>query len=293
MRRAGEVVSKTELLDHVWDAGVDTAPNAVEVYVGYLRRKIGRDAAGDRPRGRLPAGGRRERADVRRHGPVAPAPEPARRGCMLVGVGGARRRPGGRRRRRSSPRSATRCSAPSTPRRLGPPPRSGRGRAGRRDALPDPMPVAGRPGASRCVDAPGPGPRRLGRRRPAGADAAPGRAGRRPSRAALRHPRRPARLRGPVRVVAVPAGPPSDRRRSLVAVPLGRLRQSVQPAADRRCWSPTRCWCRCWPRSPGGCRRGAAPGRGAARGAERDHRRAHRRAAAGAGRRATRSTGWR
>ena len=43
MRRAGEVVSKTELLDHVWEASVDTAPNAVEVYVGYLRRKIGRD----------------------------------------------------------------------------------------------------------------------------------------------------------------------------------------------------------------------------------------------------------
>jgi DNA-binding response OmpR family regulator len=43
MRRPGEVVSKTELLDHVWDASVDTAPNAVEVYIGYLRRKIGRD----------------------------------------------------------------------------------------------------------------------------------------------------------------------------------------------------------------------------------------------------------
>jgi DNA-binding response OmpR family regulator len=43
MRRQGEVVSKIELLDHVWDAAVDTAPNAVEVYVGYLRRKIGRE----------------------------------------------------------------------------------------------------------------------------------------------------------------------------------------------------------------------------------------------------------
>ncbi|MEV0430608.1 response regulator transcription factor [Micromonospora sp. NPDC050495] len=43
MRRPGEVVSKTELLDHVWDASLETAPNAVEVYVGYLRRKIGRD----------------------------------------------------------------------------------------------------------------------------------------------------------------------------------------------------------------------------------------------------------
>ncbi|MFK3980727.1 response regulator transcription factor [Micromonospora sp. NPDC050397] len=43
LRRAGQVVSKTELLDHVWDASLETAPNAVEVYVGYLRRKIGRD----------------------------------------------------------------------------------------------------------------------------------------------------------------------------------------------------------------------------------------------------------
>jgi two-component system OmpR family response regulator len=43
MRRPGAVVSKTELLDHVWDAALDTAPNTVEVYVGYLRRKIGRD----------------------------------------------------------------------------------------------------------------------------------------------------------------------------------------------------------------------------------------------------------
>jgi DNA-binding response OmpR family regulator len=43
MRRPDEVVSKIELLDHVWDASEDTAPNVVEVYVGYLRRKLGRD----------------------------------------------------------------------------------------------------------------------------------------------------------------------------------------------------------------------------------------------------------
>jgi two-component system, OmpR family, response regulator len=43
IRRPGEVVSKTELLDHVWDAALDTAANAVEVYAGYLRRKIGRE----------------------------------------------------------------------------------------------------------------------------------------------------------------------------------------------------------------------------------------------------------
>jgi two-component system OmpR family response regulator len=44
MRRPGEVVSKLELLDHVWDASMETAPNAVEVYVGYLRRKVGRES---------------------------------------------------------------------------------------------------------------------------------------------------------------------------------------------------------------------------------------------------------
>jgi two-component system, OmpR family, response regulator len=40
LRRRDEVVSKIELLDHVWDAPEDTDPNVVEVYVGYLRRKI-------------------------------------------------------------------------------------------------------------------------------------------------------------------------------------------------------------------------------------------------------------
>jgi two-component system OmpR family response regulator len=43
IRHAGRVVAKTELLDHVWDNAADVAPNAVEVYAGYLRRKIGGD----------------------------------------------------------------------------------------------------------------------------------------------------------------------------------------------------------------------------------------------------------
>jgi len=43
LRHPGRVVSKIELLDNVWDATEDTDPNAVEVYVGYLRRKVGRD----------------------------------------------------------------------------------------------------------------------------------------------------------------------------------------------------------------------------------------------------------
>jgi DNA-binding response OmpR family regulator len=43
IRNAGRVVGKAELLDHVWANAADVAPNAVEVYVGYLRRKIGND----------------------------------------------------------------------------------------------------------------------------------------------------------------------------------------------------------------------------------------------------------
>ena len=39
-RRPGEVVSKTELLDQVWDAHYEGDSNVVEVYVSSLRRKI-------------------------------------------------------------------------------------------------------------------------------------------------------------------------------------------------------------------------------------------------------------
>ena len=44
MRNAKVVVSKLDLLERVFDADPDTHPNVVEVYVGYLRRKLGRDA---------------------------------------------------------------------------------------------------------------------------------------------------------------------------------------------------------------------------------------------------------
>jgi DNA-binding response OmpR family regulator len=42
LRNPGRVVSQTELLDHGWEASEDVAPNTVEVYVGYLRRKLGK-----------------------------------------------------------------------------------------------------------------------------------------------------------------------------------------------------------------------------------------------------------
>jgi DNA-binding response OmpR family regulator len=40
MRRAGQVVPKSELLDHVWESSDTADLNVVEVYAGYLRRKI-------------------------------------------------------------------------------------------------------------------------------------------------------------------------------------------------------------------------------------------------------------
>jgi two-component system OmpR family response regulator len=47
LQRPGEVVPKQRLLDEVWGQAFAGAPNVVEVYVGYLRRKI--DAPFGRP----------------------------------------------------------------------------------------------------------------------------------------------------------------------------------------------------------------------------------------------------
>jgi two-component system OmpR family response regulator len=46
MRRPGEVLSRSHLIDHVWDFAYDGGSNIVDVYVRYLRDKI------DRPFGR-------------------------------------------------------------------------------------------------------------------------------------------------------------------------------------------------------------------------------------------------
>ncbi|TPQ23214.1 response regulator transcription factor [Streptomyces sporangiiformans] len=39
--RAGEVVSKSDILEHVWDFAYEGDPNIVEVYISTLRRKVG------------------------------------------------------------------------------------------------------------------------------------------------------------------------------------------------------------------------------------------------------------
>jgi DNA-binding response OmpR family regulator len=46
LRSTGEVVSKLDVLDHVWDYAFEGDPNIVEVYIRHLRNKV------DRPFGR-------------------------------------------------------------------------------------------------------------------------------------------------------------------------------------------------------------------------------------------------
>jgi two-component system OmpR family response regulator len=46
MRRAGEVLTRTQLIEHVWDFAYDGDSNVVDVYIRYLRNKV------DRPFGR-------------------------------------------------------------------------------------------------------------------------------------------------------------------------------------------------------------------------------------------------
>jgi DNA-binding response OmpR family regulator len=42
MENRGEVLTRTQLLEHVWDENYDGPSNVVDVYVGYLRRKLER-----------------------------------------------------------------------------------------------------------------------------------------------------------------------------------------------------------------------------------------------------------
>ena len=46
MRHPGEVLSRTRLIEHLWDFAYEGGSNVVDVYVRYLREKV------DRPFGR-------------------------------------------------------------------------------------------------------------------------------------------------------------------------------------------------------------------------------------------------
>lgn len=47
MRNPGRVLTKENIISHVWDFDADILPNTVEVYIGYLRNKI--DKPFDKP----------------------------------------------------------------------------------------------------------------------------------------------------------------------------------------------------------------------------------------------------
>jgi DNA-binding response OmpR family regulator len=44
LRHAGQVLSREQLLSHVWGYDYDPGSNVVDVYVGYLRKKLGQHA---------------------------------------------------------------------------------------------------------------------------------------------------------------------------------------------------------------------------------------------------------
>ena len=46
-RNAGQVVPRAQLLEQIWGEDPEVSPNIVDVYVGYLRRKL-EDPSGDR-----------------------------------------------------------------------------------------------------------------------------------------------------------------------------------------------------------------------------------------------------
>ena len=129
---AGEVVSKRDILDHVWDDDFEGDPNIVEVYVRHLRNKL------DRPFGR---DGDRDRPRARATGWPPTAAEPAavraalgtvRVRTTLLAVARGRRRAGGRRDRAGRARCEAAPHARACWRRPRSAPRSWRARgAGR------------------------------------------------------------------------------------------------------------------------------------------------------------------
>jgi two-component system OmpR family response regulator len=40
LRRPDQVISRTQLLEHVWSSDYEGSPNIVDVYIGYLRKKL-------------------------------------------------------------------------------------------------------------------------------------------------------------------------------------------------------------------------------------------------------------
>jgi DNA-binding response OmpR family regulator len=49
IRHKGQIVAKEVLLEHVWGNEVDPFSNVVDVYIGYLRKKIDKAFPDERP----------------------------------------------------------------------------------------------------------------------------------------------------------------------------------------------------------------------------------------------------
>lgn len=49
LRNKGKILSKSQIINHVWDYDADILPNTVEVYIGYLRNKIDKKINNKKP----------------------------------------------------------------------------------------------------------------------------------------------------------------------------------------------------------------------------------------------------
>jgi len=49
LRNPGKILTKDQIISHVWNYDADVLPNTVEVYIGYLRDKIGKPFKGSQP----------------------------------------------------------------------------------------------------------------------------------------------------------------------------------------------------------------------------------------------------
>jgi len=49
IRHKGKVLTKDQIINHVWDYDADVLPNTVEVYIGYLRNKIDKPYPNEKP----------------------------------------------------------------------------------------------------------------------------------------------------------------------------------------------------------------------------------------------------
>ncbi len=43
IRNKNRVISRSEILEKVWDAGFDTTTNVIDVYINFLRKKIDKE----------------------------------------------------------------------------------------------------------------------------------------------------------------------------------------------------------------------------------------------------------